>query len=50
MAEIIDVDVTKLQLSSNTYTVSDVNEEFNLKNVKKFDASSLPPCKVELLQ
>ncbi|CAH0717725.1 unnamed protein product, partial [Brenthis ino] len=30
--------------------VCDVNEEFNRKNVKNFDASNLPPCKSELSQ
>ncbi|KAG8241338.1 hypothetical protein J6590_088829 [Homalodisca vitripennis] len=28
----------------------DVNEEFNRKKLKSFDASNLPPCKAELLQ
>ncbi|KAL4707134.1 hypothetical protein ACJJTC_018869 [Scirpophaga incertulas] len=50
VAGIIDVDAARLQLFINTYMVCDVNEEFNRKNVKNFDASNLPPCKSELLQ
>ncbi|GFX19802.1 uncharacterized protein TNCV_1433631 [Trichonephila clavipes] len=46
----IDVDAARLQLFINTYMVSDVNEEFNRKNVKNFDVSNLPTCKRELLQ
>ncbi|CAD6208872.1 GSCOCG00010694001-RA-CDS [Cotesia congregata] len=30
--------------------VSDINEEFNRKNLRNFDASNLPPCKSELWQ
>ncbi|GFV87261.1 uncharacterized protein TNCV_5114791 [Trichonephila clavipes] len=45
----IDVDAARLQLFINTYMVSDVNEQFNRKNVKNFDASNLPMCKSELL-
>ncbi|GFT59225.1 uncharacterized protein TNCV_3891731 [Trichonephila clavipes] len=37
----INVDATRLQYI-NTYMVSDVNEGFNRKNVKNFDASNLP--------
>ncbi|KAG8241925.1 hypothetical protein J6590_076041 [Homalodisca vitripennis] len=29
----------------DTYTVSDVNEAFNRKKLRYFDASNLPPCK-----
>lgn len=47
---IIDVDAARLQLFLNNYTVSDINEEFNPKNLKNFDASNLPPCKTELFQ
>ena len=47
---IFDVDAARLQLFVNNYTVSDVNEEFNPKNLKNFDASNLPPCKSELFQ
>lgn len=43
IAGIIDVDAARLQLFINTYTVSDVNEEFNWKN---FDTNN----KTELLQ
>lgn len=50
VAGIIDVDAARLQLFINTYMVCDVNEEFNRKNVKNFDASNLPPCKSELSQ
>lgn len=50
VAGVIDVDAARLQLFINTYTVADVNEDFNRKNVKNFDASNLPPCKSELLQ
>ncbi|GFY51258.1 hypothetical protein TNIN_121421 [Trichonephila inaurata madagascariensis] len=46
----IDVDDVRLQLFINTYMVSDVNEEFNRKNVKNFDVSNLPASKSELLQ
>ena len=48
--EIIVLDAVRLQLFFKTYSVSDVNEEFNRENVKYFDASSLPPCKAERLQ
>lgn len=47
---IIDVDAARLQIFINTYTVSDVNEAFNVNNLRNFDASNLPPCKSELLQ
>ena len=50
VAGIIDVDAARLQLFINTYTASDVNEEFSRKKVKNFDASNLPPCKTELQQ
>lgn len=42
--------LARLQLFINNYTVSDINEEFNRKNVKNFDACNLPPCKSELIQ
>ncbi|GFY44291.1 uncharacterized protein TNIN_486351 [Trichonephila inaurata madagascariensis] len=32
------------------YTISDVNEAFDRKKLRNFDASNLPPCKSELLQ
>ncbi|GFY45156.1 uncharacterized protein TNIN_144171 [Trichonephila inaurata madagascariensis] len=32
------------------YTISDVNEAFDRKRLRNFDASNLPPCKSELLQ
>ncbi|CAH2096953.1 unnamed protein product [Euphydryas editha] len=48
--EIIDVDAARLQLFINTYMVSDINEKFNQKNLRNFDASNLPPCKSELWQ
>lgn len=47
---IIDVDAARLQMFIDSYTVSDVNETFNRKKLRNFDASSLPPCKSELLQ
>lgn len=47
---IIDVDAARLQLFINTYTVSDVSEEFNRKSVRNFDSCNLPPCKSELFQ
>ncbi|KAF9406624.1 hypothetical protein HW555_013064 [Spodoptera exigua] len=45
-----DVDAARLQIFIDSYTVSDVNEAFNRKKLRNFDASSLPPCKSELLQ
>ncbi|KAH9633489.1 hypothetical protein HF086_013166 [Spodoptera exigua] len=45
-----DVDAARLQMFIDSYTVSDVNEAFNRKKLRNFDASSLPPCKSELLQ
>lgn len=45
-----DVNAARLQLFLNNYSVSNINEEFNRKNLKNFDASSLPPCKTELFQ
>ncbi|GFR12653.1 hypothetical protein TNCT_105651 [Trichonephila clavata] len=45
----IDVDAARLQLFINTYIVSEVNEEFNRKNVKTVDESNLPSCERELL-
>lgn len=50
VAGTINVDDTRLQLFINTYMISDVNEKFNRKNLKNFDASNLPPWKSELLQ
>lgn len=47
---ILDVDTARLQFFINNHTVSDINEEFNRKNVKNFDACYLPPCKSELIQ
>ncbi|GFY67797.1 uncharacterized protein TNIN_468191 [Trichonephila inaurata madagascariensis] len=32
------------------YTISDVNEAFDRKKLRNFDASNLLPCKSELLQ
>ncbi|GBP79264.1 hypothetical protein EVAR_87359_1 [Eumeta japonica] len=40
----------RLQIFIDSYTVSDVNEAFNRKKLRNFDASNLPPCKSELLQ
>ncbi|XP_044730356.1 uncharacterized protein LOC123293560 [Chrysoperla carnea] len=34
----------------DSYTVSDVDEAFDRKKLRNFDASNLPPCKSELLQ
>ncbi|KAH9634460.1 hypothetical protein HF086_008294 [Spodoptera exigua] len=45
-----DVDAARLQIFIDSYTVSDVNEAFNRNKLRNFDASSLPPCKSELLQ
>ncbi|KAF9418547.1 hypothetical protein HW555_004696 [Spodoptera exigua] len=45
-----DVDAARLQIFIDSYTVSDVNEAFNRKKLRNFDASSLPPCKSKLLQ
>lgn len=50
VGSIIDVDAARLQLFINTYQVSDINEAFSRKKLRNFDASSLPPCKSELLQ
>lgn len=47
---ILDVDAARLQLFINTYSVSDVSEEFNRRSVRNFDSCNLPPCKSELLQ
>ncbi|CAK1552503.1 unnamed protein product [Leptosia nina] len=47
---VIDVDAARLQIFINLYTVSDVNEAFDRKKLRNFDASNLPPCKSELLQ
>ncbi|CAG5043316.1 unnamed protein product [Parnassius apollo] len=47
---IIDVDATRLQMFIDSYTVSDINEAFNRKKLRNFDASSLPSCKSELFQ
>lgn len=47
---ILDVNAARLQLFLNNYSVSNINEEFNPKNLKNFDASSLPPCETELFQ
>ncbi|CAH2215893.1 jg27480, partial [Pararge aegeria aegeria] len=45
-----DVDAARLQIFIDSYTVSDVNEAFNNKKLRNFDASCLPPCKSELFQ
>ncbi|XP_046596549.1 uncharacterized protein LOC124294609 isoform X1 [Neodiprion lecontei] len=47
---VIDVDAVRLQMFTDSYKVSDINEAFNRKKLRNFDASSLPPCKNELLQ
>ena len=47
---IVDVDAAWPQMFINSYTVSDVNEAFDLIKLRRFDASNLPPCKRELLQ
>ncbi|XP_050679443.1 uncharacterized protein LOC126975556 [Leptidea sinapis] len=47
---VIDVDAARLQIFIDSYTVSDVNEAFDRKKLRNFDASNLPPCKSELLQ
>ncbi|XP_052744418.1 uncharacterized protein LOC128199343 [Bicyclus anynana] len=45
---VIDVDAARLQIFIDSYTVSDVNEAFDRKKLRNFDASNLPPS--ELLQ
>ena len=50
VGNINDVDAARLQIFIDSYKVSDVNEAFNRKKLRNFDASSLPPCKSELLQ
>ena len=47
---VLDVDAARLQLFLNNYKVNNINEEFNRKNLKNFDARNLPPCKTELFQ
>ena len=47
---VLDVDAALLQLFLNNYSVNNINEEFNRKKLKNFDASNLPPCKIELFQ
>ncbi|KAJ9586375.1 hypothetical protein L9F63_019980, partial [Diploptera punctata] len=39
VGEIIDVYAARLQLFINTYIMSDVNEAFDRKKLRKFDAS-----------
>lgn len=43
---IINVDAARLQLFINNYMVSDINEEFNRKNLKNFDVASYYLAKV----
>nr|CAD7262235.1 unnamed protein product [Timema shepardi] len=50
VGHVIDVDAARLQMFIDSYTVSDVNEAFDRKKLRNFDASNLPPCKIELLQ
>nr|XP_023013445.1 uncharacterized protein LOC111503382 [Leptinotarsa decemlineata] len=45
-----NIDAARLQLFLNNYSVSNINEEFDRKNLKKIYASSLPPCQSELFQ
>ena len=45
-----DVDAARLQIFIESYSVSDLNEAFNTKKLRNFDASNLAPCKSELLQ
>ncbi|XP_044760162.1 uncharacterized protein LOC123317623 [Coccinella septempunctata] len=47
---IFDGNAARLQLFLNNYSVSNINKEFNPKNLKNFDASILPPCETELFQ
>ncbi|GFY64563.1 uncharacterized protein TNIN_98381 [Trichonephila inaurata madagascariensis] len=47
---VIDVDAARLQMFIDLYTISDVNEDFDRKKLRNFDACNLPPCKSELLQ
>ncbi|CAG9792958.1 unnamed protein product [Diatraea saccharalis] len=47
---VIDVDAARVQMFMDSYKVSDINEAFNRKKMRNFDARSLPPCKNELLQ
>ncbi|XP_054737911.1 uncharacterized protein LOC129244318 [Anastrepha obliqua] len=46
----IDVNSARVQMFIDSYKVSDINEAFNRKKLRNFDASSLPPCENELLQ
>ncbi|CAH1107865.1 unnamed protein product [Psylliodes chrysocephalus] len=43
VGSIIDVDAARLQMFIDSYTVSDVNEAFDRKKLRNFDASNLPP-------
>ncbi|GFX07245.1 uncharacterized protein TNCV_2972221 [Trichonephila clavipes] len=47
---VIDVDAARLQMFNDLYTISDVNEAFDRKKLRNFDASNVPPCKRELFQ
>lgn len=47
---VIPMNATLMLPGFMNYTVFDINEEFNPKNLKKIDASNLPPCKTELFQ
>ncbi|GFX71453.1 uncharacterized protein TNCV_2694411 [Trichonephila clavipes] len=44
-----DVDDGRFQLFVSSYKASDVHENFT-KKVQHFDATSIPPCKIELYQ
>lgn len=45
-----DVNSARYEMFLSNYSVSNINEEFHPKNLRNFDASSLPPCKSELFQ
>ncbi|GFV16231.1 uncharacterized protein TNCV_4337491 [Trichonephila clavipes] len=49
-SNVIDIDAAQLQMFIDSYTVFYVNEDFDRKNLRKFDARNLPTCKSELLQ
>lgn len=48
----VDFSVNKARYASflKSYKIKDVNEPFSKKNLKKFDASTIPPCESELFQ
>ncbi|XP_066595439.1 uncharacterized protein [Prorops nasuta] len=47
---LMTVNNARFQLFLKNFKIKNVNEAFTKKNLKNFDASSLPPCKSELQQ